>query len=171
MAGALGKPREHAAPGIKRHVIQPIQDAVSDAVVRAFAHADTLRDESKFKPWILRITARCCYDLLRRNKLETPQDTVELPGQQPAVFTTSSGVFDGIQALPAGYRQIMLLYYHDGLKAKEIAGILDCPLSTVLMRISGRQKQKNIGNGGCDAVKNKRFDKAVRYLAQNEARC
>ncbi len=132
------------ASSILRHTADT-EDAVSDAVVRAFAHADTLRDESKFKPWILRITARCCYDLLRRNKLETPQDTIELPGQQPAVFTTSSGVFDGIQALPAGYRQIMLLYYHDGLKAKEIAGILDCPLSTVLMRISrGRQKLRKI---------------------------
>lgn len=125
------------------HHAADTEDAVSDAVVRAFANADALRDETKFKPWILKITARCCYDLLHRNKREEPRDVIELPDMQPSVYTATYGVFDRIQALPDGYRQTMLLYYHDGFKAKEISKILDCPLSTVLMRISrGRQKLK-----------------------------
>lgn len=127
------------------HHAADTEDAVSDAVVRAFARVDTLQDVAKFKPWILTITARCCYDLLRRNKREVPQDVIESLTMQPAVSTSSFGVFDRIESLPAKYRQTMLLYYHDGLKAKEIATILDCPLSTVLMRISrGRQKLKKV---------------------------
>lgn len=125
------------------HHASDTEDAVSDAVVRAFTNADALKDETKFKPWILKITVRCCYDLLQRKKREEPRDIIELQDMQPVICTTAHGVFDRIQALPSEYRQTMLLYYHDGFKAKEIAKILDCPLSTVLMRISrGRQKLK-----------------------------
>lgn len=130
------------ASSILRHTADA-EDAVSDAVVRAFAHADTLRDDARFKPWLLRITARCCYDLLRRNKREEPRESMDSPDAQPVISTGAYGVFDRIQTMPAEYRQTMLLYYHDGLKAREIAQVLDCPLSTVLMRISrGRQKLK-----------------------------
>ena len=48
------------------------EDAVSSAIMKAMTHADDLRSPDSLKPWVMRITARCCYDLLRRRGRETP---------------------------------------------------------------------------------------------------
>jgi len=37
--------------------------------------------------------------------------------------------------LPAKQKEVFLLRQHSGLSFKEIAGILDCPLNTVLARM------------------------------------
>lgn len=50
------------------HHPQNAEDAVSQAMLQALRRSHTLRDPSAIKPWLLKITARCAYDLLRREK-------------------------------------------------------------------------------------------------------
>ena len=45
---------------------QDAEDAVSEAVVRAFENLSALRSDAAARPWLTRITVRCCYDRLRR---------------------------------------------------------------------------------------------------------
>ena len=65
----LHVPLLRLAMSILRHP-QNAEDAVSQAVVTAYAKLPGLRDPAALKPWLMRITARCCYDQLRRRKRE-----------------------------------------------------------------------------------------------------
>lgn len=44
------------------------EDAVSNAILKAFQSRDTLRDRNKFKPWILKILINETKLLMRRNE-------------------------------------------------------------------------------------------------------
>lgn len=122
---------------------QDAEDAVSDAVVKALTGAEKLRNEAKLKPWLLSITAHRCYDLLRRRKRVDVTDDIDrfdTPVFDPMPDDT---VLRHILRLPDALRQVLVLYYYEGYRANEIAGILGIPISTVLMRMSrGRQKLK-----------------------------
>ena len=56
---------------------QDAEDAVSEAVVRAFESLPALRYDAAVRPWLMKITARCCYDRLRRLRRETPCEDPE----------------------------------------------------------------------------------------------
>ena len=43
-------------------------DAVQDALIKAWQKRDTLHDEERFKPWLMRILHNTCKDMLRRRK-------------------------------------------------------------------------------------------------------
>lgn len=118
---------------------QDVEDAVSEAVLHAYAAAHTLRDEQRLRPWLLRITARCALDILRKAKHELPCAEVERP--EPPVAAGPGSLYEVLLRLPPATRRVLVLYYYEGFKAREIAGILSCPLSTVLMRLSRGRKQ------------------------------
>ena len=58
---------------------QDAEDAVSEAVADAFAAVEKLRDQEKFRAWILQILSNKC----RRKLKEYTQKTVELPDDLP----------------------------------------------------------------------------------------
>lgn len=119
-----------------------IEDAVSDAVLSAYGNLHALREDEKLRAWLLKITVRCCYNQLR--KRQAAPDAGYAPFEEPAVYPVEpQGVYACVGRLAEPYRKVLVLYYHEGYKAREISAILGCPLSTVLMRISrGRQKLK-----------------------------
>ena len=52
-------------------------DAISESVYRAYKNIDTLKNDSSFKPWILRIVHNTAVEMIRKNENITPVD--ELP--------------------------------------------------------------------------------------------
>lgn len=52
------------------HHRQNAEDAVSNAILQAYRKRDSLRNDDALKSWLLRITANCCYDLVRKDKRE-----------------------------------------------------------------------------------------------------
>ena len=139
---ALHVPMLRLALSILRHP-QNAEDAVSQAVLTAYQKIGTLRNDDAFKPWMMQITARCCYTMLRRRKRE-------VLSAEPVPLTT--GVFveplqdtllSRLQQLSAGQAQVLTLYYYEGYSTEEIARILHLPRTTVSMRMSrGRSKLK-----------------------------
>ena len=43
-------------------------DIIQEALLRAWQHRDALRSMASFRPWLCRITANTCRDLLRKRK-------------------------------------------------------------------------------------------------------
>ncbi len=121
------------------------EDAVSEAVVRSMTDIGKLRSEDKLKQWLLRITANCCYDLMRRKRREEATDDMGR-FDAPVCETPAEGtVYGHITRLKPVFRQVLILYYYEGFLAKEIAQVLGISVSTVLMRLSrGRQKLKDM---------------------------
>lgn len=120
------------------------EDAVSMAMLNAYRSAGGLHDADKLNAWIMRILVRCCYDVLRQRKREGAVEDLE--AVEPPVLEGSEGsVFESIQQLAEPYRRILVLFYYEGFKAREIAHILSIPLGTVLVQLSrGRAKLKEI---------------------------
>ncbi len=120
---------------------QDAEDAVSNAILQAGCAAGSLRDERRFDAWLMRILVRCCYDILRRSRRESPG---ELP-EQPVFEREGGELWAALRTLSPPYRRVLILYYYEGFKAREIASILGVPIGTVLARLArGRAKLKDM---------------------------
>ena len=120
------------------HHSQNAEDAVSSAVLAAYQKLGTLRDDAALKPWLLKITARCCYDLLRRSRRETVQNEWE---ETVFVEPEEQTLREMLRQLPAQHEQVLTLYYYEGFSIKEIADVLHMNAAAVAMRLSRGRKQ------------------------------
>lgn len=127
------------AMSILRHG-EDAQDALSEAILKASQNSSSLREAQYFKPWLMRILVRCCYDILRKRKREVLSD--DFTAYDQSVFDDAEGsVYELIQQLSPAYRQVLTLYYYEGFKTREIAHVLSMPLGTVVGTLArGRGK-------------------------------
>jgi RNA polymerase sigma-70 factor (ECF subfamily) len=124
---------------------QDAQDAVQEAITAAFARLHTLRDPTKFKPWLLRILINCCYDACRRRK-----GTVDI-GPLEEVLPAKEGdregnlmLWEAVKRLPAPQRQAVALFYYEGFSISEISrlvGATQGAVKTRLARARGRLRE------------------------------
>ena len=114
------------------------EDAVGEAVLRAWQSWDRLRTPEAARAWLLKITVNCAYDQRRRARPTVPLEEAACataPAQEPL------GLWELVQALPEEQRLAVTLYYYDGLSVGEIAQVLGAPQGTVKSRLSrGRDK-------------------------------
>ena len=124
------------------HHPQNAEDAVSAAMVHAIRNAASLHSEAALKSWLLKITARCCFDMLRREKKQQ-----SIPAE-PAITVFESAddtLFAQLTRLPAPLAQVLTLYYYENLSTREIAQTLAISGPTVRMRLCrGRKKLRAI---------------------------
>lgn len=128
------------------HSDEDAKDAVAEAVCKAFAHLDSLKDPERFKPWLLRITANEAYNILdRRRRLVSLEDYGrEVPAPDPFRGMEDS-LWPLVLSLPDTLRAPIGLYYYDGYSVREIAGILCLTEGAVKTRLHrGRQALKEI---------------------------
>ena len=118
------------------------EDALQNALLRAWEKRNTLREERYFRTWLTRILINSCKETLRRQKRETPAaDFPEAAAPQGA----DPALWESLRALDEKYRVTVILHYRDGYGIREIASILRIPESTVKTRLSrARQQLKSI---------------------------
>lgn len=81
-----------------------------------------------------------CYDLLRKKELLLTEDAVT----ETSIRETGYGLAEWeqvLQTLDEKYRLVMLLYYVEGFKIREVSEILDIPAATVKTRLVRGRKQ------------------------------
>ena len=109
---------------------QDAEDAVSEAVLKAYEKFDTLRSEEAFRGWIFAILVNCCKTQWRKRSLHTMAELKEEPSYSP-------GLDDRVLAehmlacLSEEERRIVVLSVFGGYKGEEIAGILGRKHSTI----------------------------------------
>ena len=102
------------------------EDAVHQAFISIIENLDNVYevDSPKTRSYIVIITERKAIDLLRkiqkRQTLEFNEDIsgIEIP------FEMDNPIATAIAKLPSQYREVLLMRYHNGFSAKEIASIL-----------------------------------------------
>jgi RNA polymerase sigma-70 factor, ECF subfamily len=119
------------------------EDVCQDVFVKAFRALPRLRDRSQFTAWLLKITANCARDCLRRRKRrgEVPLEEVSSPiiddrqvdtaGQQD----TERIVQRLLMGLPEKHRIVIILRDIEGMSYEEMAGALACTVSSVKNRL------------------------------------
>lgn len=116
------------------------EDAVQDALLRAWNSAASLRDAAGFEPWFDRILVNGCRDRLRRRKvlrfipIDATHDTVPVRDVFGAIGERDA-ILAGLQALQPDDRVVVVLHYWADLRLEDIAARLDCPTGTVKSRL------------------------------------
>lgn len=119
------------------------EDAVQEAVLKAYKKLDTLRNEEYFRTWLTRILINECYKINKSRSREVSFFEYSLSEEgRNEEFTN---VFETIMSLSEKIRIVVQLYYVEGYSVEEVASILRIPSGTVKSRLSqGRQKLKKI---------------------------
>lgn len=119
------------------------EDAVQNAILKAYEKLDSLRNEKYFRTWITRILINECY---RVNKLKRREMSFsEYSLSEESHNENYSDVFEAIMNLPPKIRITVQLHYVEGYSVEETAQILHIPSGTVKSRLSlGRTKLKSI---------------------------
>lgn len=114
------------------------EDAVQETLIRAWQNAGAFRGESSETTWITRIAVNVCKSYLRSpwKRRRAPAEELEalfVPADDMQVDDTLPRA---ILSLSRPYREVVILYYYQELKAREIAALLHLPVSTVTARLS-----------------------------------
>lgn len=116
------------------------EDAMQEALLRAWRRRNTLRDMSHFDAWLTRILVNECRTILRARKRQMP--VAELPLlTTPAPDERSMDVRRALFALPEKYRMPLILTCLEGYTLQETAVLLSMPLGTVKTRVARAKKK------------------------------
>lgn len=115
------------------------EDAVQEALVSAYRRLDSLRDGSKFGPWLIQITRREAIRLAKRHKkgesLADSQEPVEEESPDEALNGHDYAI-SWINRLPAQERVVFSLHHLDGRAAREISELTGRPIGTITKQLS-----------------------------------
>ena len=108
-------------------------DTVQNALLRAWEKRFTLREESNFKAWLIKIVMNESRNIRRRKGwAELPEN---LPNKE-CDTDMRSDVNRAVLRLGEIYRVPIMLFYYEDMKVQEIADVLELPKGTVLSRLS-----------------------------------
>lgn len=124
-----------------------VKQAVQDTFVSAYEKIEGFDTRQRFSPWIYRIAHNAFVDILRqRNKQPVYSfnfDTlISHPVHEDRYLQEKENeeirvvLEKGLEILPAGQREIIVLYYFEDLSYKEIADVLHVPVGTVGVRLT-----------------------------------
>ena len=132
------------ARGVLRNTADA-EDVAQEALLRAYKGFERLRDRSRFRGWLVRISFRLALDRLRSAKRREQRDTLwshpaHLPAPTNAEDIAASNQFQShleraLEELPEKLRLVLLLSAMDGYTIEEIAATVGVPIGTAKSRI------------------------------------
>jgi RNA polymerase sigma-70 factor (ECF subfamily) len=144
----------HLAYRVARGVLRNTPDAedvAQEALLRAFRQFERLRDRTRFRAWLVRISFRLALDRARSSKRREQRETLwAAPASQPAPANAeqlaASAEFQAhldaaVDALPDKLRLVLLLSAIEGHSTEEVAAMLSLPVGTVKSRLFLARKQ------------------------------
>lgn len=117
--------------------VHDAEDALQDALYKAWKALPRFRGEAKFSTWLYRIVWRTCVDRTRRrDPAPTEVGSVSAPQEfdPEARFEEAEErrtIEAALRRLPLPYQAVITLFYLEDLPLKEVAAILDLPVGTV----------------------------------------
>ena len=151
------------------HNLADSEDIVQETFVQCYFHIQELKDESRFRPWMLKCLVRTGWKLMKKQKREMPEEQMELHLERERYLeSTFSGKTSGepleeaiarefsgeltkaVRRLSEKHRLVIVLYYYDELSVHEIAKITGCLEGTVKsrLRFARRQLKKMLSDAG-----------------------
>ncbi len=134
------------------------QDLLQKTYLRAYRYFYKFERGTNLRAWMVRILTNNFIDEYRVKRAPTRVDSeticATLPEEPPSGFSNTGDVgfsknyeelFNdtitaGLAGLPEEYRLVVLLCDVNDLKYKEIGEVLDCPIRTVISRLSHGRK-------------------------------
>ena len=118
------------------------EDAVQDALIKAWVGMRGLRDPDRFEAWIHRLLIHACYRAARREGGRRRVEVQELPGDGALMPDTQRSlaardqIERGFRALTPDQRAVLVAHYYLDLTDPAAAEALDIPEGTMKSRLS-----------------------------------
>lgn len=110
------------------------EDAVQEALIKAWRKLGSLREEQYFESWLMRIVINECRNIHRKRSRRG-----ELPLETYAAALPASPepeLYMALKSLPEKYSVALTLKYINGYTMEEMAKILHLPRGTVASRVN-----------------------------------
>jgi len=115
------------------------EDAVQEALVRAWQQLPSLRDPDRFDAWLYRLVVNACADQgrqLRRWSQQVRPLVLDVSiSDDTASIANREQLEQGFSRLKPDQRAVVVLHYYSGFSAAEIAKILGIPEGTARSRL------------------------------------
>lgn len=116
------------------------QDAVQEALIRAWRDLSGLRDLDRFDTWLTRLTVNACLDIARRRQRrakEVQLTPLHLPwvGDTTTAFVNRELLGTALRRLDPEWRALVVMHYYLGMPVPEAAASLRIPLGTAKSRL------------------------------------
>lgn len=124
------------------------EDAVSEAIVKAFGNLASLKKDKHAKTWLTRILINECFHIRKQRKkvtLLSEEDSWVLERREEnsgnlLEVERYSELYHFIGKLKENQRLAVILYYYEGYSVKEIASIMEVTQGTVKSRLGRARK-------------------------------
>ena len=137
-----------AVSGVAYHYLgrfEDVQDAAQEAFVQSYLHLGQLHEPAKFAPWLRRIAANICADILRRRDIPLGEVDEHILTSCTNQDIQNLGVHELVREmlsrLSEKTRLTVTLAYINGYSHGEIADFLEVPVNTVRSRLQHAKKQ------------------------------
>ncbi|WP_229768588.1 sigma-70 family RNA polymerase sigma factor [Tissierella pigra] len=119
------------------HNEQDALDIIGEAVYKSYISISKLKHPEYFNTWIVRIVINCAINFINKSKriLYLDNKTIESLNNEKNDIVESIDLKEALEKLDHNYKIVIILRYSQNLKLKEIAEILELPLSTVKTRL------------------------------------
>lgn len=132
---------------------EDVADAMQETALTCWEKINTLKKDEYFKTWLTRILINHCNTIYRqRKRLVSDESLPEACFRDESYANVEWGEF--LNGLEEKYRIVVILYYVQGFKTREIAEIIGINQSTVRGRLSkAREKMEQQYNIGIEPSK------------------
>ena len=120
---------------------EDIEDAVSEAILKAYKNIQALKQEVFFKTWLIRIVINESNNLYKKRAKEIAVDKDHFKNIKVNDSYRDLSLYDAINSLEEELRITTILFYFEDMKYKDIAKVLNVKEGTIKSRLS-RAKEK-----------------------------
>jgi RNA polymerase sigma-70 factor (ECF subfamily) len=133
------------------HNVHEAEDAAQEVFLRAYAKLDTYDDRKQFSTWLFAIASHYCLDRLKSPRVPLiswdmlddfcADRTAAQPERTLLKAETTQEIRALLDTLPPDYRAAVVLKYWYSLSYREIAQILNTPVSAIKSRLFYARKK------------------------------
>ena len=131
------------------------EDAVQETFIKVYRSLPTFRGDSSEKTWVMKIAANICRDMLRTGWFrytDRKVDLDQLPEASVPWTEQDDSVTEAVMQLPFRLREVVLMYFFEGLSEEETAEALGISRKGVASRLRRAKEKlrKELKEKGCD---------------------
>lgn len=117
------------------------EDAIQEAIFKAWRKRDSLREARYFNTWFIRILLNECHNLQKRQRRNLPLEVAP----EPSASFEAPNLSWALQALEEKQRMCILLHHIEGYSVREVATMLKMSEGAVKQRLlRGRKRLKEL---------------------------
>lgn len=124
---------------VRLFIEEDINDVIQETIISAYQSINSLHNLSKFKSWLIKILINKCNEIYRRKQRENSVsfESIEADKYLYQNYKIESDLefYNIIECLNLDERTILILYYVEGYKPKEISKILNINCNTVRSKL------------------------------------